>query len=185
MALDQLLENEARAEIERVRAQGREQAEAIVKAAQERAQATLDSRKRLLDGQLQAGVVRAQSSATLEVSAARLNASDSGMKRAFEIAEQQLHAFTGAPEYREILARLIAEAREAIGDVEALEVNPADVQLTAELAPDVEVRANPAIEGGVRAVGKGGKSGITNTLLGRLARVRDAIAPQVAKVFAE
>ncbi|PYE51179.1 V-type ATP synthase subunit E [Deinococcus yavapaiensis] len=185
MALDQLLENEARAEIERIRASGREQAEAIVRAASEQAQATLDSRKRLLDSQLQAGVVRAQSSATLEVSAARLNASDSGMKRAFEIAEQQLQGVTGLPEYREILSRLIAEAREAIGDIEALEVNPADVALAMELAPGLEVRPNPAVSGGVRAVGKSGKSGITNTLLGRLARVRDAIAPQVAQVFAE
>lgn len=185
MALDQLLENEARAEIDRIRAEGRSQAEAIVRAAQERSEATLASRKRALDAQLAAGVVRAQSGATLEVSAARLNASDSGMKRAFEIAEQQLHGVTGLPEYREILSRLISEARGAIGAVEALEVNPADVALASELVQDVEVRANPAVVGGVRAVGPGGKSGITNTLLGRLARVREGIAPQVAKVFAE
>ncbi|WP_027482032.1 V-type ATP synthase subunit E [Deinococcus pimensis] len=185
MALDALLENEARAEIERIRAEGSERAQAIVRAAQERAQALIESRTRALEAQTQAGLVRARSAAELEVSAARLSASDSSLKRAFELAEQQLNGVTRAPEYREILARLINEARAALGDIEAIEVNPAEASVAREVAPGLEVRENPAIVGGVRAVGKGGKSGITNTLLGRLQRVQGSLAPQVARMLAE
>lgn len=185
MALDALLENEAHAEIERVRAEGRERAQAIIRDAQARAASLVEGRKRALDAQLQAGLVRARSAADLEVSAARLNAVESALRRAFELAEGQLRSVTSAPEYREILSRLIGEARQALGHVEALEVNPRDVGLARELAPDLTVRENPAVSGGVRAVANGGKSGITNTLSGRLARVRESIAPQVARLLAE
>ena len=185
MALDALLENEARAEIERVRAEGRERAQRIIADAQTRAQTLIESRKRVLESQTQAGIVRAQSAADLEVAAARLNAGESGLKRAFELAEGQLRAVTQVPEYREILTRLINEARQALTDVEAIEVNPAEASLARQIAPDLEVRENPAIQGGVRAVGRGGKSGITNTLQGRLARVRESLAPQVARMLSQ
>ena len=53
------------------------------------------------------------------------------------------------------------------------------------MVTDLEVRTNESIQGGVRAVGRGGKSGVTNTLLGRLERVRGSLAPQVARILAE
>ncbi|AFZ67833.1 V-type ATP synthase subunit E [Deinococcus peraridilitoris] len=185
MRLDTILENEARAEIEQIRAEGRARAQEIIRAAQERAQAQVESQKRTLDGQLQAGLVRARSGANLEVSAARLSASDTGLQRAFDLAAEQLRGVTSAPEYREILSRLISEVRSTLGTVEAIEVNPREAAIAREVAPDLEVRENPAIEGGVRGITRGGKSGVTNTLLGRLARVRESIAPQVARMLAE
>jgi len=185
MRLDTILENEARAEIEQIRAEGRARAQQIIAQAQERAQGLIESRKRTLESQTQAGIVRAQSAAELEVSAARLNAGESALRQVFELAEGQLRGVTQVPEYREVLSRLIQEARQALGDIEAIEVNPAEANLARQLAPDLEVRENPAIEGGVRAIGRGGKSGITNTLLGRLARVRDSLAPKVARLLAE
>ena len=185
MALDALLENEARAEIERVRAEGRARAREIVEGANARAQTLIENRQRSLDAQRAASLTRARSAADLEMSAARLNAGENGLKRAFELAERQLREVQSAPDYREILSRLIQEARAALRDVELLEVNPADVALARQLAPDLEVRENPAISGGVRAVAKGGKSGITNTLPGRLERVRGSLAPQIAKLLSE
>jgi V/A-type H+-transporting ATPase subunit E len=185
MALDALLENEARAEIDRVHAAGRDRAAEIVRAAQERAAALIESRTRALEGQTQAGLIRARSAAELEVSAARLNANDESLKRAFELARQQLVGVTRAPEYREILARLISEAQSALGEVEAIEVHPSEAAVAREIAPGLEIRENPAIQGGVRAVGRGGKSGITNTLLGRLQRVQGTLAPQIARMLAE
>lgn len=46
MRLDTILENEARAEIEQIRAEGRARAQEIIRAAQERAQAQVESQKR-------------------------------------------------------------------------------------------------------------------------------------------
>lgn len=185
MALDALLENEARAEIERLRAEGQARAREIVEGANARAQTLIENRERSLEAQRAAALNRARSAAELEMSAARLNAGESGLKRAFELAEGQLRDVVKAPEYREILSRLIKEARGALENVEVLEVNPADVAVARQIAPDVEVRGNPAISGGVRAVAGGGKSGITNTLPGRLERVRGTLAPQIAKLLAE
>lgn len=184
MALDKLLEHEAQGEIERIRAEARDRAQQILASARERAEALLESRRRLLETQRQAELVRARSAAELELNAARLTASEQGMAEVYRLVEGHLRDITRLPEYREILARLIAEARQAIPEAEAVEVNPADVALARELVPDLPVRENPAIQGGVRVVARGGKSGITNTLAGRLDRLRGELAPQVSRLLA-
>jgi len=185
MALDKLLENEAQAEIERVRAEARDRAARILADARERAEALVASRQRALDTQRQAGIVRARSAADLELSAARLNAGEHGMKAVYDLVQGQLRDITTLPEYREILARLLWQAREAIPDAEAVEVNPAELGVARELVTDIPVRENPAISGGVRVVARGGKSGITNTLSGRLDRLRGELAPQVSRMLSE
>lgn len=184
MALDKLLEHEARSDIERIRAEARDRAARIVQGAQERAAALIESRTRALETQRQAGLVRARSAADLELSAARLNAGEQGLSAVYGLVEQQLRDITRLPEYREILGRLIAEARQAIPNAEAVEVNPADLSLARELVFDVPVRENAGIVGGVRVVTGGGKSGITNTLQGRLDRVRGDLAPQITRMLA-
>ncbi|SMB95752.1 V-type ATP synthase subunit E [Deinococcus hopiensis] len=185
MALDKLLENEAQTEIERIRAEARDRAARILADARERAQALIESRQRALETQRQAGLVRARSAADLELSAARLNAGEQGMKAVYDLVEGQLRDIASLPEYREILARLLWQAREAIPDAEAVEVNPAEMAVARELVTDIPVRENPAISGGVRVVARGGKSGITNTLSGRLDRLRGELAPQVSRILSE
>ncbi|ACO44896.1 V-type ATP synthase subunit E [Deinococcus deserti] len=185
MALDKLLEQEAQSEIERIRAEARDRSQMIVAQAQERAQALIESRQRALETQRQAGIVRARSAADLDLNAARLTASESGMSQVYELVNQQITEITRVPEYRDILGRLIYQAREVITDAEAVEVNPAEAALARELVHDIAVRENPAIQGGVRVVARGGKSGITNTLAGRLERVRGELAPQVSRLLAE
>ncbi|EYB69609.1 H+-transporting two-sector ATPase subunit E [Deinococcus phoenicis] len=185
MALDKLLEHEAQADIERIRAEASGRAQQIVADARERAQALIESRTRALETQRQAGLVRARSAADLELSAARLTASEQGMTEVYGLVEQQLRDITRLPEYREILGRLIQQARQAIPDAEAVEVGPAEAALARELVTDLPVRENPGLQGGVRVVARGGKSGITNTLPGRLERVRGELAPQVSRLLAE
>ena len=185
MALDKLLEQEAQGEIERIRAEAAGRAQAIIAQAQEQAQDLLDSRTRALETQRQAGLVRARSAADLELNAARLSAGQSGMTQVYDLVHQQLGEITRAPEYRDILGRLIWQAREVVTDAEAVEVNPAEAHLARELVRDLVVRENPAIQGGVRVVARGGKSGITNTLAGRLERVKGELAPQVSRLLSE
>lgn len=184
MALDKLLEHEAQGEIERIRAEARDRAQQILASARERAEALLDSRRRAIESQRQAGLVRARSAADLELNAARLSAGEASLREVYALVDAQLAEIIRLPEYREILARLIAEARQAIPDAEAVEVNPQDLPLARELVTDLVVRENPGIQGGVRVVARGGKSGITNTLPGRLERVRADLAPQVSRLLA-
>ena len=185
MALDKLLENEAHAEIERIRAEARGRAEQIVADARERAESLLHSRQRQLDTQRQAGLVRARSAADLELNASRLTASESGVTQVYQMVEDYLSSVTQAPEYSSILARLIQQGLEAVPDAEAIEVNPAEMDIARPLVGGVELRENRNIRGGVRVVARGGKSGVTNTLAGRLERVKAEMAPQISRMLAE
>ncbi len=185
MALDKLLENEAQSEIERIRAEAKGRADKIVADAQERAQTLLESRTRALESQRQAGLVRAKSAADLEMNAAQLSASESGLTQVYGLVNEYLGGITTAPEYRDILARLVVEARQAVPNAEAVEVNPADLGLGRILVQDIPVRENANITGGVRVIAQGGKSGITNTLAGRLERVKADLAPQINRLLAE
>ncbi|MDO4263006.1 MAG: V-type ATP synthase subunit E [Deinococcus sp.] len=183
MALDRLLENEAQAEIERVRADARARAEQIVADARAEAQGLVESRSRVLDKQYQAGLTRARSSADLEMNAARLSAGEEGIAQVYGLVEQQLRDIGRLPEYREILGRLLNEARQAVPAAEVAEVNPSDVEILRSLVGDLEVRANPGIEGGVRLISQGGKSGITNTLMGRLQTLRGGLTPEIRQLL--
>lgn len=185
MALDKLLENEAHSEIERIRAEARGRAEKIVQEARERAQGILDSRQRALENQHQAGLVRARSAADLELNASRLTANQAGVAQVYQMVEDYLQSVTNAPEYGNILTRLIQEGLQAVPDAEAIEVNPAEMHLARHMVSGIEVRENAGIRGGVRVVARGGKSGITNTLAGRLERVKADMAPQISRMLAE
>ena len=189
--LASILETEVREEIAQIKRQAQEQAAQIVNQAKEQAQNLLESRKRALEGEFNAGVVRAKSAASLEVAALRLSAADSVQKRAFVEAEQKIRdlANSQSAEYRTILGKLIEEARTAIAEPEAVEVNPADILLAQDVLTaaglSVPVRGNEQIQTGVRLVAQGGRTSVVNTLLGRLAQSRDSLASQVARVLAQ
>ncbi|MFC6618212.1 V-type ATP synthase subunit E [Deinococcus radiophilus] len=183
MALDKLLENEAQAEIERIRADARAEAERILAAARTEAEELLGSRSRVLDKQYQAGLTRARSSADLDLNAARLSASEEGIAQVYGLVEQQLRDIGQLPAYREILGRLLNEARQAVPQADVAEVNPSDVEMLRSMVSDLEVRGNPSIEGGVRLLAQGGKSGITNTLMGRLQTLRGSLTPQIRSLL--
>lgn len=184
MALDKLLENEAQAEIAAIQADARQTAATLIAQANEKAAAMIESRTRLLESQHQAGLVRAQSSADLEANAARLNASEAGVKQVYDLVSQYLGSVVAAPEYRDILIRLFQEAKAVVPDIEAVEVSPTDVTML-QAAIQLPVHANPNIQGGVRVIARGGKSGITNTLAGRFERIKAEMAPQIHRILAE
>ncbi|GAA5534677.1 V-type ATP synthase subunit E [Deinococcus aluminii] len=187
MSLGDILEHETRDEITRIRAGAQERAAAILAAARERASALLESQKRSLDAELQAGLTRARSAADLEMNAQRLAAADQTQTRAFQEAEAQLRAAPASPQYPQILARLIQEAQAALPSAEVVEVHPDEVTAAqaalAHLGLHLEVRPNPAVETGVRLVGRGGKTSVQNTLLGRLQSGREALTAEVARLL--
>ena len=52
-------------------------------------------------------------------------------------------------------------------------------------AAGLEVRVNDSVQTGVRLIGPDGKTSIQNTLVGRLERVREELAPQITRLLAE
>lgn len=192
MALDKLLQNEAQTEIERIRAEARERADAIVAAANERAEALISGRTRALDTARQAGLVRARSAADLDSNAQRLAATDSLQTQAFQTAEQYIRSSVSAPEYPQIMVKLISEGLLALPGAVAVETQSSE-QDAARRALDflggeaagLEVRVNDSVQTGVRVIGPDGRTSIQNTLVGRLERVREELAPQITRLLAE
>lgn len=183
MALEKLLENEAAAEIERLQTEAKAKAAKIVAEAQAEAQALVESRQRLLEKQHQAGLTRARSAADLELGAAKLSAQEEGIARVYEMVDSYLGQISGQPAYRDVLHRLLSEAREAMPGATVVQTAAADVNIVRMLAPDLQVEASDAIRGGVRLLAAGGKSGVTNTLGTRLDAQRGTLTPAVRSLL--
>ena len=186
-----LLDREASAEIEAVTAEARSRAQEIVAKAEADAQALLAQRQRAAEGQHEAAMVRARSSAQLEASSLRLQAQQRAIESVFAEVETRLAALAGdAARFKPVLTALLREALDAIGGASAVEgvvVNPADHVVATELASSLgitaQVRSDPAVVGGVRLEG-GRNVAIENTLHGRLDALRDDLAADVARALA-
>ncbi|MDV6374371.1 V-type ATP synthase subunit E [Deinococcus arenicola] len=192
MALDKLLENEAQTEIERIRAGARGQADAIVAASRERAEALVSGRTRALENARQAGLVRARSAADLDSNAQRLAATDTLQTQAFQTAEQYIRSSVSAPEYPQIMIKLISEGLQALPGATIVETQTSEQDAVRRAldflggeASTLEMRVNDSVQTGVRLLGPDGKTSIQNTLVGRLQRVREELAPQITRLLAE
>lgn len=184
-----LLETEANAEIEAILAEARAKAEAAMKAARENAAALVETRRRTAESDRAATLARARSAADLESSALRLGANHEVVNAAFSQARQELLALGGTSQYETVLAKLMREAAGALDSVDRFEVNPADVGTAAGAAaqagfPGARVVAVEDVQAGVRVVAQGGATSVTNTLIDRLDRAREALAPVVTRVLA-
>ena len=86
-----------------------------------------------------------------------------------------------------MLEKLIKEVQGAMGEISKLEVHPNDLASASEVAKNlglnVPVTANPDIQTGVRAFATTGSTSVTNTLLGRLARAKESLLGDVARVL--
>jgi vacuolar-type H+-ATPase subunit E/Vma4 len=185
-----LLDREASAEIEAISSEAQSRAAEFVAKAEADAQALLAQRERAAQGQHEAAMVRARSSAQLEASSLKLRAQQSAIESVFSDVEERLSTLAGdAARFGPVLMTLLREALDAIGGasaVRALVVNPADRELATEAASSLglsaEVRTDPAVVGGVRLEG-GRNVAIENTLLGRLDALRDDLAADVARAL--
>ncbi|THF86581.1 V-type ATP synthase subunit E [Deinococcus sp. KSM4-11] len=189
MSLGDILETEIQGEITRIREDAQAKAAQIVAQAQERARSMVESRTRALATDYAAGLTRARSAADLDANAQRLSASDSLQVQAFKAAEDYLHSATTAPEYPQVLAKLISEGLAALPSAEVIEAASAEHDAVraalSQLGKTLELRANESVKTGVRLVGPGGKSSVQNTLLGRLNASRAELSAQVSRMLAE
>jgi V/A-type H+/Na+-transporting ATPase subunit E len=182
-----LLESEAQAEVESILATARSTADSIVQTATEQAKSLLEGRKRVLENELLVAQVRAKSAADLESAALRLSGNHEATSSAFSQAESELKNFATSSEYKNVLEKLIKEVQGAMGEISKLEVHPNDLATASEVAKNlglnVPVSANPDIQTGVRAFATTGSTSVTNTLLGRLARAKESLLGDVARVL--
>lgn len=188
--LVRLLEREAAAERERLLAGARAEADATVAGARSEAEEHMERQRIRLQAEAATAAVRARSAANLRQSALVLRAKEEEIARVFARAEAELASFVGdSRRYPAVLRRLLEEGLRAIGGRAVVAVNPADQAvaeaLIAERSREADLRADPAVKGGVRASTPDGRFVVTNTLASRLARARPALAAEVAAILWE
>ena len=162
--LEAILSQEVEAEIQALLQEAEAKAEAVKREAEEKAKALLQARERALEAQYRAALRRAESAGELLVATARTQARG-------EVLEE--------------VRRRVREALEALPGAKALVANPEDLPHLEALAKErgVELKAEPALRLGVRAVGAEGKTQVENSLLARLDRAWDALSSKVAQAL--
>ncbi|WP_457637429.1 V-type ATP synthase subunit E [Oceanithermus sp.] len=183
--LETILQEEVLAEIKQIMAEAEEEAERIVAAAREKAEAMVSAQKRKLEAQKQAELHRAESAAELAVTTARVEAKGKIIGQVYERVQERLRALPEDPGYPTVLERLASEAVDAVGEAEAIVVNPADEARLKGWAEGkgLELRTSTEVSLGVVAVSKGGKTQVANTLPDRLDRAWEVLSARVAQVL--
>lgn len=183
-----ILEKEAAAEIERVLADARTQAEQLVAQAAEEAQTYLAAQRQRLDAERKAAQVRAQSAAQVKASALILQAKDQAIAEVFAAAEAELSRVQqDRSRYAAVLRGLIREAAGGLTGRITVEVNPKDLDLARqavkELKLDAEVRPADDVSGGARLISDDGRFIVENTLVSRVERVKALLTPEIAALL--
>lgn len=190
MSLDRLLaalEQDARAQAERVLAEARAEAERVTREGEER---TGGRRRERLDAR--AAECRASAAATLSETRrlARQTALDARQRllaRVFDGVASGLSAAAETGAYRTALPRYLAEALAGTGGAPAvIRCPPAlldDCRRLAAGRPGVTVVADPAVGAGFRVVTTDGAVEIDGTLEARLAQERPRLALAVLRAL--
>lgn len=183
-----ILEKEAAAEIERLLAEARTQAEQITASAQKDAQAYLDSQRQRLDAERRAARTRAHSAAQVRASALVLRAKDSALTEVYAAAEAELARLEkDKRRYAAVLRGLIKEAAGGLSGRITVEVHPGDDEIAGQavrdLKLDAEVKTSNGISGGALLSSHDGRFLVENTLASRLERVKPMLAPEVAALL--
>jgi len=182
--LEAILSQEVEAEIQALLGEARAKAEAVVAEARSKAEALLSARKRALEASLQAALRRTESAGELLLATARTEAKGEVLSQVKAKVEEALRALPDSPDWPQVLRKLAEEALAALGEPEALASHPDNLPHLEGLAREqgLELRADPVLRLGVRAIGKGGRTQVENALLSRLERAWDALSSKVAQV---
>ncbi|GAA6755673.1 V-type ATP synthase subunit E [Thermus thalpophilus] len=183
--LEAILSQEVEAEIRTLLEEAKAKAEALRKEAEAKAEALLAARRRALEAQYQAALRRAESAGELLLATARAEAKGEVLEAVKAKVREALAGLPEKPEWPEVLRKLALEALSALTEPAALASHPDNLAHLEPLARErgLELRADPALPLGVRALGKEGKTQVENTLEGRLERAWDALSAKVAAVL--
>lgn len=182
----QVVEQEARAESERLLSEARAQAERILAQAREQAEAIRQEHRQRLEAETLSAEARAQSAANLEAQAMLLEAKSRVMESLFTEAAGAMSKLL--PESRrQALKKLMAEAVQGIPGKVRLEVSPSDVDAAKELAREMnlnaEVAADSKVVDGVVARSIQGSAMVLNRVSDRLLQARPLLMAEIAKIL--
>jgi V/A-type H+-transporting ATPase subunit E len=183
-----LLEQEAKAERERILGEAREAARRIVDQARAASAEEIVVLQRRASAEVEVARVRARATSNLRAAAVLLQAKDEMVAAVFTAAERALErAAAEGNRYEAILRGLLAEATRGTSGylvIECAEEDLAVVQAAARsLGLNPEFRASADVRLGVRVHSAQGRFVVENTLRSRLERAKTALIAQVAAIL--
>lgn len=183
--LEAILSQEVEAEVRAVLEGAKREAEGLLAEARAKAEALVGAKEKAVRAAFQAALKRAESAGELLLATARAQAKGEVLEGVRARVEEALLALPKDPRWPDILKRLAEEALSALPEPEALLAHPEDLPHLEDLAKarGLALRPDPALRLGVRAVGRGGKTQVENSVLSRLERAWDALSAKVAQVL--
>jgi V/A-type H+-transporting ATPase subunit E len=182
--LNEILEQEAQAEINQILDESDTTAAKLIQEAEAEAAARLALQRKRIEAATRAAKHRAEGAAELAVSTARVQAKGEIIAQVREKVLRAIEELAGQPGYRRILTALADEAIEAVDAAEFLFVNPNDAAILNDwaLQQRIEMRTDPDLRFGVRLVSSRKRS-VENSLAERLDRSWDMLSARVAQIL--
>jgi V/A-type H+/Na+-transporting ATPase subunit E len=184
-ALNDILEQEALAEIKQILDDSDSRAAALIQEAEKKASARLAVQRKKIESEVRAAKNRAEGAADFTVAAARIQAKGEAIGLVRKKALSAIEDLAATAGYGKILTALADEAIAALGAAEAVTVNPKDTRFVCDWATQkrIEIRTDPALCFGVRLVSRSSKRSVENSLGERLDRSWDTLSARVAQIL--
>ncbi len=184
--LEEIIREEAAAEIKEILAEADSRAEKIIQEAEGRVAARLAAHQKRIAADERAASQQAQSAAELGVATARMQARGEMMELVRQKALSALEQTASSPSYSETLQALAEEAMKVVEGAEAVVVSPEDREKLSDWASQrkLKLQMDPGLRLGVRIVDRSGRI-VENTLPERLHRAWDTLTADITKLLWE
>jgi V/A-type H+/Na+-transporting ATPase subunit E len=184
--LEEILQQEADAEINAMLAEADSRAREIVSQAESRAAALLAAHGRRIEARERAASQQARSASELSISSARIQAKGEVMDLLRQKVLLALEKTSSQGNYGEVLQALAEQAMRGVEVAETVVVHPDDKPKLGSwaLAKGLELQTDSELRLGVRIVNRRGTK-VENTLPERLHRAWSKLAPGVTKLLWE
>ncbi len=184
--LEEILQQEAEAEIGAILAEADSRAAKIVSEADSRASAKVAAHQKKIEAESRSAPRQAQSAAELIVSNARVQAKGEVMDLLRQKVLLALEEIPSQSGYGEVLQRLAEEAINVAEAAEAVVVHPHDQEELSDWARQkgLELKTDPKLHLGIRIVSRSGTT-VENTLPERLQRAWNTLAIELTKLLWE
>jgi V/A-type H+/Na+-transporting ATPase subunit E len=189
MALEDIfraLEEQATQDIEQIMADAQAHAKAIIDEAEQQAGGVRSARVSEAERQARARSTQGLNAARLEARKRQAGVKEQAIESVFDDALVRLDSVRGDVGYRDVFARLAAEALAGVEEEFEVLVDPADVSLAEEvlasLGKSAPVRGDISTSGGLVVVTGGGSISRRNTFEARLEKLRSIAQADVAEI---
>lgn len=183
--LNEILEEEALADINRILDDSDSRAQTFIQEAETKASTRLAVHRKRVESEARAAKRRAEGAAEQTISTARIQAKGQIIAQVRKKALSAIEELAGKPGYSKILKALAEEAIKAVDAAEAVVVNPNDTAILSGWAIQkrIEIQTDPKLHLGVRLVSRSSRRSAENSLAERLDRSWDMLSARVTEIL--